>query len=83
MRRMARAAHDWISVDSLADVFARGILAEPFRWAEIEQLVYSASEWSGAWSARRSRRCRIEVPRAAARPTLTALAAALDARAIS
>ena len=41
LRRMARGAADWISVDSLADVFALGILAEPFRWAEIEQLVYS------------------------------------------
>lgn len=41
MRRLARGARDWISVDSLADVYAAGILAEPFRWAEIEQLVYS------------------------------------------
>jgi 3-methyladenine DNA glycosylase AlkD len=41
LRRMAHAAEDWITVDSLADVFARGILLEPFRWAEIEQLVYS------------------------------------------
>ena len=41
MRRLARGAQDWISVDSLADVYAAGILAEPFRWAEIEQLVYS------------------------------------------
>jgi 3-methyladenine DNA glycosylase AlkD len=41
LRRLARASRDWISVDSLAEVFATGILAEPFRWAEIEQLVYS------------------------------------------
>jgi 3-methyladenine DNA glycosylase AlkD len=41
VRRLARAASDWISVDSLADVVARGIQLEPFRWAEIEQLVYS------------------------------------------
>jgi 3-methyladenine DNA glycosylase AlkD len=45
MRRMARDAHDWISVDSLASLFARGILAERVRWAEIEQLVFSANEW--------------------------------------
>jgi 3-methyladenine DNA glycosylase AlkD len=45
MRRMARDAHDWISVDTLAPLFARGILAERVRWAEIEQLVFSASEW--------------------------------------
>lgn len=41
LRQMARAARDWISVDSIAEVYARGILAEPFRWAEMEQLVYS------------------------------------------
>ncbi len=41
LRRIARSAPDWITVDSLADVYARGILAEPFRWAELEQLVYS------------------------------------------
>ena len=45
MRRLARRAHDWISVDSLASLYARGILAEPVRWAEIEQLVFSSSEW--------------------------------------
>jgi 3-methyladenine DNA glycosylase AlkD len=42
LRRMAHAATDWITVDSLADVLAQGILAEPFRWAELEQLIYSA-----------------------------------------
>lgn len=42
LRRMGHAAPDWITVDSLADVLAQGILAEPFRWAELEQLVYSA-----------------------------------------
>jgi hypothetical protein len=41
MRQMGRGAADWIEVDSLADVWARGVLAEPFRWAELEQLVYS------------------------------------------
>ena len=41
LRRIARRARDWITVDSLAEVYARGILAEPFRWAELEQLVYS------------------------------------------
>ncbi len=41
LRRIARAARDWISVDSLAEVYARGILTEAFRWAELEQLVYS------------------------------------------
>ncbi|MBX3028671.1 MAG: DNA alkylation repair protein [Chloroflexi bacterium] len=41
LRRMARAADDWISVDTLAETLAQGILREPFRWAELEQLVYS------------------------------------------
>lgn len=41
MRRMGRGAKDWIEVDSLADPWARGVLGEPFRWAELEQLVYS------------------------------------------
>jgi 3-methyladenine DNA glycosylase AlkD len=41
MRRMGRAAEDWIATDTLADVWARGVLAEDFRWAELEQLLYS------------------------------------------
>lgn len=41
MRRMASRAGDWIEIDSLADVWARGVIAERFRWAELEQLVYS------------------------------------------
>lgn len=45
MRQLARAAGDWISVDSLAHLYARGILTEPFRWAELEQLVYSRDRW--------------------------------------
>jgi len=45
MRRLGRRAADWISVDSLAYLVAEGILREPFRWAEIEQLVYAESPW--------------------------------------
>ena len=45
VRREARAAGDWITVDNLAHVAGRGILAEPYRWAELEQLVYSPSRW--------------------------------------
>ncbi len=45
VRSTARAASDWITVDTLAHVCATGILAEPFRWAELEQLVYSPSRW--------------------------------------
>ena len=45
IRRLARAAADWIAVDSLAELVAQGILLEPFRWAEVEQLVYSTDSW--------------------------------------
>lgn len=45
LRRAAREAGDWITVDSLAYPFRAGIDREPYRWAELEQLVYSASRW--------------------------------------
>jgi 3-methyladenine DNA glycosylase AlkD len=45
IRRLARAASDWIAVDSLAELVARGILFEPYRWAEVEQLIYSDDPW--------------------------------------
>jgi len=45
VRAEGRRAGDWITVDSLAHVAGRGILAEPYRWAELEQLVYSPSRW--------------------------------------
>jgi len=45
LRRAAREAGDWITVDSLAHPYAKGIAAEPYRWAELEQLIYSRSRW--------------------------------------
>jgi len=45
VRAEGRSAGNWICVDTLARVAARGILAEPYRWAELEQLVYSPSRW--------------------------------------
>jgi 3-methyladenine DNA glycosylase AlkD len=45
VRRAAREAADWITIDDLAHVAGKGILAEPYRWAELEQLVYSPSRW--------------------------------------
>ena len=45
LRRAAREANEWITVDSLARPIARGILLEPYRWAELEQLVYSPRRW--------------------------------------
>jgi 3-methyladenine DNA glycosylase AlkD len=45
LRRAGREASDWITVDTLAHPFARGILREPYRWAELEQLVISPHRW--------------------------------------
>ena len=45
MRGLAAEADDWITVDTLATSMAAGILLEPYRWAELEQLVYSPSRW--------------------------------------
>ena len=58
VRAEGRTAHEWATVDALARVAALGIAAEPYRWAELEQLVYSPSAWSAAWPGRRSRPCR-------------------------
>lgn len=45
LRRAAREAGDWITVDSLAHPYGKGIALEPYRWAELEQLVFSPSRW--------------------------------------
>ncbi len=45
LRRAAREANDWVTIDDLAHPYATGIAAEPYRWAELEQLVYSPSRW--------------------------------------
>jgi 3-methyladenine DNA glycosylase AlkD len=45
LRRAGREAADWITVDALAHPVGKGILAEPYRWAELEQLVFSPSRW--------------------------------------
>jgi 3-methyladenine DNA glycosylase AlkD len=45
LRRGAREAAEWITVDTLAHPYGRGILLEPYRWAELEQLVFSTSRW--------------------------------------
>jgi 3-methyladenine DNA glycosylase AlkD len=45
LRRGAREAGDWITVDTLAHPYGTGILLEPYRWAELEQLVFSPSRW--------------------------------------
>jgi 3-methyladenine DNA glycosylase AlkD len=45
LRRAAREAGDWITVDDLAHPYGKGVVAEPYRWAELEQLVFSPSRW--------------------------------------
>ena len=45
MRRAAGGASDWVTVDTLASPYARGVLHEPYRWAEVEQVVFSTSAW--------------------------------------
>jgi len=45
LRLASQHAGDWITVDSLAHPVGKGILNEPYRWAELEQLVYSPSRW--------------------------------------
>jgi 3-methyladenine DNA glycosylase AlkD len=45
MRRAAREAAEWITVDTLAHPYGAGILADPRRWAELDQLVFSRSRW--------------------------------------
>lgn len=45
LRRAATNADDWITVDNLAHPFGKGILAEPYRWAELDQLTVSPSRW--------------------------------------
>jgi len=45
LRRGARDAGDWITVDTLAHPVGRGIVLEPYRWAELDGLVFSPSRW--------------------------------------
>jgi 3-methyladenine DNA glycosylase AlkD len=63
MRRLARRASDWIRVDTLAELFAKGILLERVRWAELEQLVYSASRWERRLVGSTIARLPFELPR--------------------
>ena len=45
IRRLAGRASCWVDVDGLAGVVCAGIMREPYRWAELEQLVYSRNQW--------------------------------------
>jgi 3-methyladenine DNA glycosylase AlkD len=76
LRRLARGANDWISVDTIAETWAHGVLAETFRWAELEQLVYSDRRMERRLVGSTLARVPHAVPRArrAALPTPRALA---------
>lgn len=45
VRRIGRAASEPMTVDALAGLVATGVQAEPYRWAELEQLAYATSPW--------------------------------------
>ena len=45
LRRAAAEAGDWITVDTLAHPVGKGILHQPHRWEELEQLTISPSRW--------------------------------------
>jgi 3-methyladenine DNA glycosylase AlkD len=45
LRRAASEADEWITVDTLAHPYGKGILLEPYRWAELGQLTISPSRW--------------------------------------
>jgi len=62
IRRAARHASEWITVDRLSEPCARGILREPHRWAELEQLVFSASRWERRLVGSTIARMPFEVP---------------------
>ena len=45
IRRAAADAGDWITVDTVAHAAGKGILHQPHRWEELEQLTISPSRW--------------------------------------
>jgi 3-methyladenine DNA glycosylase AlkD len=63
MRRLAHSAQDWIAVDELAELYAKGILLERFRWAELEQLVYSPAKWERRMVGSTIARLPFELPK--------------------
>jgi 3-methyladenine DNA glycosylase AlkD len=70
MRQLARRANEWVSIDELGTLYARGIVNEPFRWAELEQLVYSTDKWERRLVGATVARLPFELPKHA-RSSLT------------
>ncbi len=62
LRRLGRRCRDRIAVDTLAEVTALGVVLEPVRWAELEQLVYSSSRWERRLAAASVARMPFQVP---------------------
>jgi 3-methyladenine DNA glycosylase AlkD len=67
MRRMAGETSSWVEVDTLARVAAFGIAREPYRWAELGQLVYSPDRWQRRLVGSTIASIPIEVPASARR----------------
>ena len=68
LRRAAREAGDWITVDASPTRTPGASSDEPYRWAELEQLVYSPSRWErrlvGSTIATMTHGARGKAPRA-------------------
>ena len=77
LRRAARDAGDWITVDTLAHAIGRGIAREPYRWAELEQLTLSPSRWERRLVGSTIATLPFEDRRAGRRPDVTAHGLAL------
>jgi 3-methyladenine DNA glycosylase AlkD len=80
IRRLGRNARDWISVDSLGIVVAEGILREPYRWSEIEQLVFAESPWERRLAAATVAELRTTARDLAARRVISSALSPLEVR---
>jgi hypothetical protein len=45
LRRAARDAREWITVDTLAHPYGEGLIRDPGRWDELDRIARSASRW--------------------------------------
>lgn len=80
VRRLGRRASDWISVDSLGFLVAEGILREPYRWSEIEQLVFAESPWERRLAAAAVAELRTRARDLAARHVISSPLTSLEVR---
>jgi len=80
LRRLGRGAREWVSVDSLGFLVAEGILLEPYRWSEIEQLVFAESPWERRLAASTVAELRSTARRLAARRVISSPLTPLEVR---